>query len=108
MKRLVSMRESLADPQLLGAALKGESWAIWRAFLIALAGEELTDEERALYKGITGRDREPGEMVDVALCVAGWRSGKTTAMAAFITWLATRGRAGRFVDTEPEARPQAY
>jgi hypothetical protein len=89
MKVLVSMRESLADPQLLGAALRGDSWAIWRAFLIALVGEGLTSDERVLYTAITGRDREPGEMVDVALCVAGRRSGKTTAMSAFITWLAT-------------------
>src|SRR5262249_50480581 len=83
------MRESLADEQLLGAAMKGESWATWRALLIAAAGEELLEDERALFKGVTGRKREPGAIVDTMLAVAGRRSGKSTAMAVFITWLAT-------------------
>jgi hypothetical protein len=37
-------------------------------------GEELTAAERE-----TGREREPGEMVEVFLCVAGRRSGKSRA-----------------------------
>ena len=43
-----TLRKALADPQLLGGALAGESWQSWRALLIAAMGEELTDEEREI------------------------------------------------------------
>ena len=33
MKPLVTMREALVDPQLLGDALPGESWLPWRVLL---------------------------------------------------------------------------
>jgi len=42
MRRTVSMREALDDPQLLGDALIGDSWSTWRVFLIALMVERLT------------------------------------------------------------------
>jgi hypothetical protein len=86
MKKLVTMRAALEDPELLGAALLGESWAIWRILLIAAAGEPLDDAERAIFKQFTGREREPGEPIDTWLTVAGRRSGKTTAYAAAITY----------------------
>ena len=41
-RRTVSMREALDDPQLLGDALIGDSWSTWRVFLIALLGDRLT------------------------------------------------------------------
>jgi terminase large subunit-like protein len=88
LKKLVSMREALADRQLLGAALPSDSWSTWRAILIALAGEELTKAERKVFKQFTGRDREPGEPIDTFLAVAGRRSGKTTAMAALVVYYA--------------------
>jgi hypothetical protein len=34
MKPTVSLRRALADPQLLGQALHGESWKPWRTLLI--------------------------------------------------------------------------
>jgi hypothetical protein len=49
--------------------------------LIALVGEELTAEERETFKRFTGREYEPGQMVDTILVVAGRRSGKSRAMA---------------------------
>jgi hypothetical protein len=65
----------LADPALLGDALPGESWSSRRKLLIASVGEELTAAERETFKALAGREREPGEMVEVFLCVAGRRSG---------------------------------
>ncbi len=88
MKPLVTMRAALSDPEMLGAAMKGPSWDGWRALLIAAVGEELTDDERVIFKSFTGRDRESGQMIDTWLCVAGRRSGKTTAMAALTVYLA--------------------
>jgi hypothetical protein len=89
MKKLATMRDALSDPALLAGALPGESWAAWRVILIACAGEALRDEEREVFKALTGREREPGVMVEVLLAVAGRRSGKTKAIAVFAVYLAT-------------------
>lgn len=88
MKKLVSLRQALTDPDLLAHALPGESWASWRVLLIALVGEELTDDERVIFKTLTGREYEPGTMVDTFLSVAGRRSGKSRAMAVLCVYLA--------------------
>jgi hypothetical protein len=40
MTPLISLREALADPALLGSSLAGDSWAAWRTLLIAAVGAE--------------------------------------------------------------------
>jgi hypothetical protein len=52
------MRRALSDPNLLGKALPGDSWKPWRTLLIASMGEELTEDERELFRQLTGRDHE--------------------------------------------------
>jgi hypothetical protein len=89
MRKIVTLRQALSDPDLLAHALPGDSWASWRVLLIALVGEELFPDERVVFKRLTGRDREPGEMVDTFLAVAGRRSGKSRAMAVLLSYLAT-------------------
>src|SRR5262245_44994694 len=88
MKKLVTMRRALADPNLLADALPGDSWLTWRILLIAICGEALTDAKRAIYQQLTGRDAEPGAMVDTFLAVAGRRSGKSRSMAVLCCYLA--------------------
>jgi hypothetical protein len=87
-KVLFPIREALMDPQLLGHALPGDSWAAWRTILIACAGETLTEAERETFKALTNRDKEPGHMVDLFLGVISRRGGKSKAMSVFMTWLA--------------------
>jgi hypothetical protein len=87
MKKLFSMRQALTDPLLLADALRGSSWDAWRTLLIAAVGEELTEAERATFKQFTGRDHEPGQMLDTWLTVSGRRSGKTTALSALVVYL---------------------
>jgi Terminase large subunit, T4likevirus-type, N-terminal len=89
MKPLVSIRRALADQQLLGGVMIGESWAIWRALLIAAMGEQLTDAERALYQSVTGRAQEPLERVEELWVVAGRRSGKTRCAALLAAYVAS-------------------
>jgi hypothetical protein len=89
MKVLIPMRDALADKALLANALPGASWDAWKVLLTAAAGEPLSAAERETFKRLTGRDREPGQMVEVMLTVAGRRSGKSKAMAVFAVWLAT-------------------
>jgi hypothetical protein len=84
----VTMRKALADPALLGNVLKGDSWFGWRVLLIAAAGERLSDDERREFKRLTGREREPGAMVNELITIAGRRSGKSFAMACFLIWIA--------------------
>jgi hypothetical protein len=89
MKKLVGMREALRDRHLLGDALPGDSWSAWRMLLVAACGEPLTEAERVTFKALTGRDREPGQMVETLLVVAGRRSGKTKAMGTLSVYFAT-------------------
>ncbi|MER8567546.1 hypothetical protein NKH85_16310 [Mesorhizobium sp. M0924] len=87
MKPIVSIREALSDDRLLGTLLSGPSWASWRAILIAAMGETLTDEEMALFEARTGRSTSPIEMVQELVCIAGRRSGKTTALGTLAVYL---------------------
>jgi hypothetical protein len=84
MTPFVTMRRALSDGHLLGTALGGDSWLAWRILLIAAMGEALTDEERAIFAKLTGREREPGERVDELWCVIGRRGGKSRAIAALL------------------------
>jgi hypothetical protein len=84
----VSMREALADPALLGDAMKGDSRFGWRVLLIAAAGEMLTERERVEFKRLTGRDCEPGKLVREFAAIVGRRSGKSFALACFLVWIA--------------------
>jgi phage terminase large subunit-like protein len=88
MRRLFTMRQALSDPDLLGGVLEGESWSAWRTMLIALMGEELTAEERIVFTSLTGRDREPGILVEEFWAIVGRRGGKTRAMSALATYIA--------------------
>lgn len=81
------MREALADPQLLGNALPGDSHRLWRILLIAINGEPLTAEERPAFEAVTGRAQEPAERLEEFWGVIGRRGGKTKAMAALSAYL---------------------
>lgn len=88
MRKLLSMREALSRPDLFGDLLGGDSWASWRVLLIAIVGEALSDDERALFKSLTGREREPLNPVDEFWGVVGRRGGKTRSMAVLASFLA--------------------
>jgi hypothetical protein len=82
------MRAALGDPDLFGAILAGESWAAWRVLLIASMGEALTDEERVILEGLTGRPQEPGERVDELWAIKGRRGGGTRAAGVLAAYIA--------------------
>jgi hypothetical protein len=68
MRTQTNLRKALSDPHLLGNSLPGDTWKPWRTLLIAAMGEELTEDERAIFKQMTGREQEPGERVVSAGC----------------------------------------
>lgn len=88
LRKLVTMRAALDDPALFGQVFAGASWASWRALLIAMLGEALTDAERTLFEAVTGREREPLEPVAEFWGVIGRRGGKTRSMAVLAAYLA--------------------
>ncbi len=107
----VSLRKALADSQLLGGALAGESWQAWRILLIAAMGEALTDAEREVFTRLTGREREPEQRVEEFIGVIGRRGGKSRAMATWAAYLASlcehplvRGELGVVLLIAPDQR----
>jgi hypothetical protein len=87
-KAAISMRSALTDKALLGGVLAGDSWKAWRVILIAAWGEALTDDERALFTKLTGRDREPLERCEEIWGIVGRRGGKSRAIATLIAFVA--------------------
>jgi hypothetical protein len=88
MKPTIPIREALADAQLLGNVIAGDSWRAWRLLLIAMMGEALTDEERAIFTTLTGREDEPLQRIEEAAFVVGRRGGKSRSMATVASYIA--------------------
>ncbi len=85
----VTLREALSDASLLGGRLGGDSRRPWRVLLIAGMGEALDDDERLLFKELTGgREREPGELVEELIAVIGRRGGKSSGISVLATHIA--------------------
>lgn len=85
----VPLRQALEDPNLLGGVLAGDSWRPWRTLLLAAWGEELDDDELAIFRRLTGRDRPPPRRVEEFLGVVGRRGGKSRATAALASFIAS-------------------
>ncbi|WP_245581917.1 hypothetical protein [Phyllobacterium phragmitis] len=83
------MREALSDPLLLGKALPGDTWALWRTLLIASMGEPLNPEERELFAQVAGRQDSPSERVDEFWSIVGRRGGKTRAAGTLGAYIST-------------------
>ncbi len=88
MNPLISMREALADEQLLGKTLVGESWSLWRTMLMALMGEPLAPEELDAFSAVTGRKASPAAPVEEAALIVGRRGGKDRALSVLNAYLA--------------------
>jgi hypothetical protein len=87
MKKRFTMREALEDKKLLGTAMSGPSWDIWRVMLIAAMGEALTLPERRIFTQFTGRPIEPCQQVEEAAFVVGRRGGKDRAASVLATYI---------------------
>jgi hypothetical protein len=88
MRPSIPLRTALSDPQLLGNVLAGSSWRAWRTLLVAAMGEPLTADERLLFQEMTGREREPGKLVEELIGIIGRRGGKTRAISVVATYIA--------------------
>jgi hypothetical protein len=48
--KLITLREALASDGYFGRLLAGYTWRAWRVLLIAIVGEELTEDERPISR----------------------------------------------------------
>ena len=86
LRKLVTMREALRIPPTSETARR-RSWRAWRIMLIAIVGEELTEDERVIFEGLTGRAQEAGEPLEEFWAVIGRRGGKTRSMAVLAAFI---------------------
>jgi hypothetical protein len=84
----IPLRKALADRNLLGTTLAGETWYPWRTLLIASMGEPLKPAEREVFTKLTGREREPSSRIEEFVGIIGRRGGKSRAISVIATYLA--------------------
>jgi hypothetical protein len=83
------VRTAIEDPKLLGPILHGESWAAWKAVLLAVMGEKLTAAELAIFRSVAGdRADPPASRAEEAAFIVGRRGGKDRAASALATYIA--------------------
>jgi hypothetical protein len=85
----VTILDAMRDSQLFGRQFGDGSWRAWRAFLAALFGLPLQDDEaRATFRAHTGRESPPEQPCAEAWLVVGRRGGKSRIAALVAVFLA--------------------
>lgn len=69
--------------------MEGQSWLSWLAFIAALFGLQMTEEQQGLYRKCTGRQALPTKAGREAWLVVGRRGGKSIVSALVALYLAT-------------------
>jgi hypothetical protein len=80
--------EVLDDPAKFARFFPGDTWTAWKAFLAALFGLPMTDEQAELFRRHTGRTTPPTAPFVEAELVVGRRGGKSRVLALIATYLA--------------------
>jgi hypothetical protein len=84
----MNLLAAINDANLFKRWLGDPSWAPWRAFLGALFGLEMSDEQLAVFKQCTGRTTAPTAAFTEAWLVCGRRGGKSSVLALVAVYLA--------------------
>ncbi|WAJ31159.1 hypothetical protein [Antarcticirhabdus aurantiaca] len=85
----MNILKAAEDPKLFGPWFKDRAtWTAWRAFLAALFGEPMSEDEAATYRACTGRKVLPTVPTNEAWLVIGRRGGKSFVMALIAVYLA--------------------
>jgi hypothetical protein len=82
----IHIDEALEHGELLGACVRGPSWTPHSAFLKALYGRPLTDEEAEIFRACTGRSEGPQTPFQTVSLVCGRRSGKSATAGAIAVY----------------------
>jgi hypothetical protein len=85
----MTLLEAMDDPKLFAPWFKDvDTWLAWRAFLAALFGLPMTDEQLSLFKQCTARENVPSSPSKEAWLIIGRRGGKSFMMALCAVFLA--------------------
>ena len=77
---MITLLEATADHNLFAPWFrKRETWSAWFAFLAALFGQPMTDEQLAIYSKCTGREVPPFAVATEAWLIIGRRGGKSSS-----------------------------
>jgi hypothetical protein len=86
----VNILEAIDASELFSPWFKArETWRAWRAFLAALFGLPMTEEQVATYRACTGRLAPPQAPAKEAWLICGRRAGKSFTLAVIAVFLAT-------------------
>jgi hypothetical protein len=81
--------DAINDPNLFGRWFKNEdSWSAWLAFLSALFGLPMSEEQTAIFVQCTGRKLAPVTAYGEATLIIGRRGGKSFVLAVIAVFLA--------------------
>jgi len=80
----ITASAAISDPNLLGAAFVGNSWATWRAVLRAAEGLKLTKGQDTAFRVVADR-APPQRRVRELWVIAGRRAGKDSVASAIAT-----------------------
>jgi hypothetical protein len=84
----VSILDTTSDPHLFASHFKKRKlWEAWFAFLAALFGLPLTEEQAEIYRKHTGRQNPPSTPSSTAWLVIGRRGGKSFVLALVSVYL---------------------
>ncbi len=94
----ISILDAIDSPALFGRWFRDPAtWAAWRAFLAAIFGLPMTDEQRAIFTAATGRPEALRQGYnEIWLCV-GRRGGKSFILALIAVYLAVFKDWSRFL-----------
>jgi hypothetical protein len=96
----VSILDAVADPALFASWFRDPAtWRAWFAFLRALFGLPMADDDRTIFKQCTGRDLPPAGGFRESWLIVGRRGGKSIILALIAVFLAC------FVDWLPFLAP---
>lgn len=84
----MNILQAARDPNLFASWFDRGDWTAWWAFLAAVFGLEMDEEQLALFKAHTGRDRPPESAVREAWLIIGRRGGKSFVVALIAVYLA--------------------
>jgi len=93
--------DALDHPKVFGPHFRGgpASWSAWHAFLAALHGLPMTDDQLALFRHHTGRLTAPSKPFTEAALICGRRAGKSRILALLAVYRAA------FIDYRPYLSP---
>src|SRR6266542_780141 len=80
----ITATAAIEDPNLLGGAFAGPSWATWRAVLRAAEGLPLSHSQREAFRTVADR-APPARRVKELWVIAGRRAGKDSIASAIAT-----------------------